>query len=133
MKIATLICRILLGLMFVVFGLNHFLHFIPMGPPPPAGTPAANFMGSMMATGWMRIVAAFEVAGGLLVLIGGTAPIGLVLLGPVIFNALLFHLLMAGGHEIAAAAVAALLEIVCLVGYRTYFAPIFTASARPVA
>ncbi len=33
MKIVALIARVLLGLMFVVFGLNGFLHFIHQPPP----------------------------------------------------------------------------------------------------
>ena len=132
MKVVFLICRILLGLMFVVFGLNGFLHFIPMGPPPPAGTPAANFMGSMAASHWMQLVSAFEVLGGLLVLLGGTAPLGLVILGPVVFNAVLFHLLMAGGHGIGPAAAALVLELVLIYAYRANFAAIFNVSAKPV-
>ena len=132
MKILALICRILLGLIFVVFGLNGFLHFIHMGPPPPAGSNAGMFMGSMASSGWMALISGIQVLGGLLVLFGGTAPLGLVLLGPVIFNALCFHLLMAGGHGIAAAAVSALLEIVLIYAYRANFAGIFSARAVPV-
>ena len=132
MKIVVLICRVLLGLLFVVFGLNGFLHFIPMGPPPPAGSLPANYMGSLMASGIMPLVSGLEVIGGLLVLIGGTAPLGLVVLGPVIVNALLFHLLMLGGHGIAAAAFAALLELFLVYAYRANFAGIFSTHAQPV-
>lgn len=132
MKVVALICRILLGLLFVVFGLNGFLHFIPMGAPPPAGSIPGNFMGSLMASGWMHIVSAVQVIGGVLVLIGGTAPLGLVLLGPVIFNILLFHLLMTGGHGIVPGLIAAILEIILIYAYRANFAGIFSTRATPV-
>ena len=132
MKVLALICRILLGLMFVVFGLNGFLHFIPMGAPPPAGSIPGNFMSSMQASGWMKVMSAVQVLGGVLVLIGGTAPLGLVLLGGMIFNILLFHLLMAGGHEILPGALAALFELVLVYAYRANFTGIFTAKAQPL-
>ena len=132
MKVLAIICQVLLGLMFIVFGLNGFLHFIPMDAQPPApDSLAGKFMASMIGSGWMHVVSGFEVVGGLLVLIGRTAPLGLVFLGPIIFNALLFHLLMAGGHGIGPAAGAAVLEIVLVYAYRTYFAGLFTASAKP--
>ena len=131
MKIVALICRILLGLLFVVFGLNGFLHFIPMGTPPPAGSIPGNFMSSLMASGWMHFVSACQVIGGVLVLIGGTTPLGLLILGPVIVNILLFHLLMTGGHGIVPGAVAALLEILLIYAYRVSFAGIFTTKAAP--
>ena len=91
MKYLYLICRILLGLMFVVFGANGLHPFMP-APPPPPGSPVANFMGVMIPSGWMHHVAVFQVLGGLLVLIGGTAPLGLCILGPILVNILIFHL-----------------------------------------
>ena len=74
MKTATLIARILLGLMFVVFGLNGFLHFIPM-PPPPKG-PAGEFAGALFSTGYLNVVMALQLVGGLLVLSGRFLPLG---------------------------------------------------------
>ena len=132
MKIVAIICRILLGLLFVVFGLNGFLHFIPMQMPP-AGSPAAQFMGVMVPSGWMSVQWALQILGGLLVLIGGTAPLGLVILGPIIINILLFHSLLVGGHGIGAGALAAVLEIVLIYAYRANFAGIFTSKAAPLA
>ncbi len=99
MKYLYLICRILLGLMFVVFGANLLHPFMPMQAPP-AGSPPDQFMGVMAPSGWMHHVGFFQLLGGLLVLIGGTAPLGLCILGPVIVNILTFHLLLAGGHGI---------------------------------
>jgi uncharacterized membrane protein YphA (DoxX/SURF4 family) len=89
MKIATIIVRILLGLAFVVFGSNIFLNFIHA--PPPQG-PAAAFAGTMMDTGYMKVVGAVQVGGGLLLLLGRFVPLGLTLLGPVIVNILCFHI-----------------------------------------
>jgi hypothetical protein len=133
MKIVAIICRILLGLMFVVFGANILHTFMPMPPPPPAGSPVAMFFGAFMPTGWMKIVGAFQLVGGLLVLFGKTAPLGLSLLAPVIVNILCFHLLLTGGSGIAGGAVAALLEIVLIYAYRANFAGIFSTSATPTA
>lgn len=134
MRVVALICRILLGLIFVVFGLNGFFHFIPMkGAMPPATTPAGEWMDAMMKSGWMHHVSFFQVLGGVLVLIGGTLPLGLVILGPIIANILMFHILLMGGHGIGMGVFAAILEIVLLWAYRANFAGIFTTTARPVA
>src|SRR5437867_13117767 len=93
MKIVTIIARSLLGLIFVVFGSNMFLHFIPM-PPPPEG-PAREFMTALFLNHYLYVVGALQVAGGALLLIGRKVPLGLTLLGPVIVNILCFHVLMA--------------------------------------
>jgi uncharacterized membrane protein YphA (DoxX/SURF4 family) len=89
MKIVTIIARLLLGLMFAVFGSNAFLHFIPMQPMPGH---AGEFIGAMAATGYLQTVAAFQVIGGLLLIIGRFVPLGLTLLAPIIVNILLFHI-----------------------------------------
>ena len=91
MKVATIIARVLLGLIFVVFGSNAFLHFIPM---PPMSGHAEHFIGAMYATGYLQIIAALEVIGGALLLVGRYVPLGLTLLGPIIVNIDLFHLFM---------------------------------------
>jgi uncharacterized membrane protein YphA (DoxX/SURF4 family) len=132
MKIIAVLCRILLGLMFVIFGANILHPFLHM-PMPPAGSLPAQFMGVMVPTGWMHIVGFFQLLGGLLVLLGGTTPLGLILLGPVIVNILIFHIHLEGGQGIAPGAVAALLEVILLVAYRSNFSGIFTISAKPTA
>ena len=93
MKIATIIARSLLGLIFVVFGLNIFLHFIPM-PPPPEG-PAREFMTALFLSHYLYVVGALQVVGGLLLFTGRWTPLGLTLVGPVIVNIVCFHALMA--------------------------------------
>jgi uncharacterized membrane protein YphA (DoxX/SURF4 family) len=133
MKIVAIICRILLGLLFVVFGLNGFFHFIPSGALPPPTTPVGEWLDAMMKSGWVYHIAFFQVLGGVLVLIGGTTPFGLCILGPIIANILMFHILMMGGHMIGLGVVAAVLEVVLIWAYRANFAGIFTMKARPVA
>jgi uncharacterized membrane protein YphA (DoxX/SURF4 family) len=130
MKIFILICRILFGIMFITFGANILHPFMPMTSPP-AGSPPAQFMEIMAPSGWMHRVGFFEVLGGLLVLIGGTAPLGLCILGPVIVNILIFHILLAGGEGITPGVVVALLEIILIYAYRANFAGIFTIKAKP--
>jgi len=92
MKIATLIARILLGLLFLVFGLNGFLHFIPM--PPPAGL-AGQYMGALFVSHYLAVVFLLQIIGGALLLANRFIPLALILLGPVLVNILLFHTLMA--------------------------------------
>ncbi len=92
MKIATLIARILLGLLFLVFGLNGFLHFIPMAPP--AGL-AGQYMGALFLSHYLVAVFLLQTIGGVLLLANRFVPLALVLLGPVLVNILLFHALMA--------------------------------------
>jgi putative oxidoreductase len=92
MKILTTISRFLLALIFLVFGLNGFLHFIPM--PSPTGV-AGQFMGAMFVTKYLVFVFAIQLIGGVLLLINRFVPLGLTLLAPVIVNILLFHSLMA--------------------------------------
>ena len=92
MKIAALIARILLGLIFFVFGLNGFLNFIPMGKMP-AGL-AGQFLGVLFQSHYVYVVSALQLVGGALLLVNRYVPLALVLLGPVIVNIFFFHLLM---------------------------------------
>ena len=83
--------RILLGLGFLVFGLNAFLHFMK-GEPPPG--PAADFVNAMLHSGYFYVIAVFQILGGICLLSGRLAPLGLTLLGPIIVNILLFHIFL---------------------------------------
>ena len=91
MKIASTIARYLLGLIFTVFGLNGFLHFIPMVPMPPL---ALQFVGALAASHYVVPVFLLQLACGLLFLANRYVPLALTLIGPVIVNILLFHVLM---------------------------------------
>jgi putative oxidoreductase len=106
MKIVTIIARVLLGLIFVVFGLNGFLHFIPM--PPPDESTVSKFSQILMSTGFMTLVFLCQIVGGLLVLLGFFVPLGLTILTPVIVNIFLVHALMAPSGLPMAILVAAL-------------------------
>jgi putative oxidoreductase len=92
MKIAALISRLLLGLIFVVFGLNGFLQFIHM--PPPTGV-AGQFFGAIFASHYYVVIFGVQIIGGLLLLLNRLVPLALVILAPVIVNIFFFHALMA--------------------------------------
>lgn len=92
----SLIAGGLLGLVFVVFGLNFFLHFIPI-PPLPEGSHAAAFMGAAYMTGFLTFVKVLEILGGVLVAVPKTRGLGLLILGPIIVNILAFHVFIVGG------------------------------------
>lgn len=99
MKIAVAIARILLGLIFVVFGSNIFLHFIPTPPMPPG--PLKDFNAVMDSTHYILMVGFFQVLGGLLLLINRFVPLGLTILAAIIVNILTTHILvMHGGFPI---------------------------------
>jgi len=121
MKTIYIIARLLLGLIFTVFGLNGFLHFIPM--PPPTGV-AGQYMGALFVSHYLVAVFALQLAGGVLLLINRFVPIALTLLGPVIVNILLFHITMAPSG-IALALVVTLLWICVFAQVRSAFAGIF--------
>ena len=92
MKIVILIARILLGLIFVVFGLNGFLNFLSMGPMP-TGL-AGQFVGALVLSHYFWVVAALQIAGGALLLVNRFVPLALVLIGPIIVNIICFHVFM---------------------------------------
>src|SRR6187397_2177317 len=119
MKIVTIIARVLLGLMFVVFGSNIFFHFIPVPPQKPSL--ATDFSKALMESNYMYVVGFLQVAGGLLILIGRYVPLGLTLLGPVIVNILLFHIFLEP-TGLPIAIVVSLLELFLVWRYRANFA-----------
>ena len=127
MKKAILVARILLGLLFFVFGLNGLLHFLPMQPiPGDAGT----FATIMAQHGWSQFVSVLQVVGGLLLLVGRYVPLALVILTPIIVNILLFHLLLTGGKGIAPGLLAALLDLFLIWAYRLSFRSLFDAAPQ---
>ena len=130
MKIATLICRVLLGLAFTVFGLNILYPFMPQ-PPPVEGSLIAQFMTVMGPTHWMTLVGIFQLVGGLMVLSGRMVPFGLALLAPVLVNILAFHILLDNGHGVAAGLIFSVLEAFMIYSYRGYFIPLFTTKSVP--
>ena len=125
MRITALIARLLLGLMFTVFGLNGFLHFIHQ-PPPPPGSLAMQYFMVMSQSHIMDVAFALQLVGGLILLSGRFVPIALTLLGPVIANILLFHITMDPGG-IAPGLVALILWLIVFYSVRYAFAGVFKA------
>lgn len=122
MRIVFLIARILLGLTFVVFGLDKFIHFIPQGPMP--GGLAGQFVGALFQSHYLWVVAALETVGGILLLANRYVPLGLTLLGPVVVNIFLFYVLLAPvGPPIAVVVV--LLWLITFWSVRSAFAGLF--------
>ena len=89
----------LLGLLFLVFGLNFFLQFMPV-PPPPEGSPAAAFLGSLYSSGYLAFVKVLEIAGGIALAIPFLRRLGLLLLGPIIVNILAFGVFFTNGASL---------------------------------
>ena len=122
MKIAFLIARLLLGLIFLVFGLNGFLNFLSMGPMP-TGL-AGQFIGALFLSHYFWVVAAFQIAGGLLLLANRFMPLALVLLGPIIVNIICYHVFL--NHSGAGlAALVTILWLTVFYGKWQYFSGIF--------
>src|SRR5229473_2617896 len=122
MKILTMIARLLLGLVFFVLGLNGLLNFLSMGPMP-SGL-AGQFVGALVLSHYFWVVAALQVAGGALLLVNRFVPLGLVLLGPVIVNVLLYHVFL-NPSGAALAVVVVILWFIVFYGHRQYFSGIF--------
>jgi putative oxidoreductase len=122
MKYVVIIVRTLLGLAFVVFGSNILHPFIPMPPPPPGD--AGVFAGVLMHSGYMHVVGTLQLLGGICLLTGRLAPLGLTLLGPVLVNIVLFHVFF-DRTGLPMAGVFAILSLFLLWAYRDKFPAIF--------
>ncbi|HVW78713.1 MAG TPA: hypothetical protein VHB45_13965 [Alloacidobacterium sp.] len=121
MKIVVWIARVLLALIFIVFGLNGFLHFIP-GPLPPGL--AGQFLGALIQSHYVYVVSGLQVLGGVLLLINPYVPLALTILAPLIVNIDLFHIfLMPMGAQLAI--VVTIGWIIIFIEQRQHFAGIF--------
>jgi uncharacterized membrane protein YphA (DoxX/SURF4 family) len=88
------IARVGLGLVFLVFGLNFFFGFLPAPPPPPEA--AAQFLGGLMAAGYlMPLVKIIEIGAALMLLTNRFVPLALILLAPIVVNIVGFHAVLA--------------------------------------
>jgi len=130
MKFAVIGARVLLGLIFTVFGLHGFFHFsfIPMPEMSEAG---GTFMGALMGTGYfMIVVKAVEVLAGLMILTGRFLPLGLILLAPVTVHILLFHVFLdPAGMGMAIFVVA--MQLFLAWSYRDSYSGILQANSTP--
>src|SRR5262245_3004719 len=121
MKILTIIARVLLGLMFFVFGLNPFLKFIPS---PPLEGVWGQFIGALFVSHYVWLIGAVQVVSGALFLIGRYVPLAIALSGPVIVNIIAYHVTM---HPAQAqlAILAAICWIILFWYYRASFAALW--------
>jgi uncharacterized membrane protein YphA (DoxX/SURF4 family) len=123
MKYVIVIVRVLLGLLFLVFGLNGFLHF--MGPMPEMQGQAGAFITALASSGYIYVIALLQVLGGLCLLLGARfVPLGLTLLGPVIVNIVLFHVFLEPSGLAMSLAISALALFLLWI-YRFKFPAIF--------
>jgi len=122
MKTAALIARILLGLVFFAFGVIGFLPFVPKGPMP-TGL-AGQFVTALVQSHYGLVVDALQIAGGALLLVNRYVPLGLTILGPIIVNIFLYHLLLYH-MGVGIAAVVAILRGIVAFYHRQSFAGLF--------
>jgi putative oxidoreductase len=124
MKIAIVVARVLLGLVFFASGLVSILNLGKMGGMP---VDATTFLTLMVTHNYTKIIALFMLTGGLLLLVGRFVPIGLMLLGPILVNILLFHILF-GVPGIITGLVCTLLEVFLIWAYWFNFRELFIAA-----
>lgn len=129
MKVVGTVARYLVGLIFSAFGINGFLHFLPMQPMPQI---AMQFLGVVAASHFLATIFALQLAAGILLLVNRYVPLALTVLGAIIFNILLFHLTVAPSGLPTAAFVAVLWGIVALCHWDT-FAPLFYVTTGTAA
>jgi putative oxidoreductase len=125
MKITAIVARYLLGLLFTVFGLSGFLHFLHQSPP--ENRLAHQFFVTVGTSHFASFFYAVEVLGGLLLLSDFFIPLALIMLAAVPYNILAFHLMLEPG--IALALVACFLWVLVFLQYRESFNGIFQAEA----
>ena len=128
MRFAIIGARVILGLIFTVFGLNGFFHFIPN---PEMNEPMTTFMMALTGTGYfMIVVKVVEVVSGLMILTGRFLPLGLILLAPVSVHILFVHLFL-DQAGLAMAIVIVVLQVFLAFAYRDSFSGVLNANARP--
>ena len=123
-----LVARVLLGLVFVFFGLAGAL-----SGETDMGEEADAFIQAMKDTGYLwLLVKAAEIVGGLLLIAGIFVPLALLLLAPVVLNILLFHLFLAPSPEgLAVALIALALGLYLAYRHRSSFAPVLRRNVAP--
>jgi putative oxidoreductase len=121
--------RLLVGLTFLLFGLNGFLQFMS---PPAVPAQAGMFLVALGAARYVfPLLCAVEVTGGLLLVCNRFVPLALVLLAPLVVNIAAFHLVLAPPSVPGLAVL--LGELYLAWEYRASFASLLTARARPAS
>ena len=123
MKHIFVASRLLLGIIFLVFSLNYWLHLIPI-PASAEGSMAAGYMSAIYGSGSLTIVKVLELIGAVLLLSGRFVNLGLTLLGPIVLNILLFHVLIAQDNRILPVIIT-VLALITLLGRKNYLRVIF--------
>lgn len=122
--------RILMGLIFFVFGLNGFLHFIPQ-PKTPMPEGAVAFAGALMKTGYMfPLIAGTQTLVGLLLLLNRWVTLALALIAPVVVNIVAFHVFLSPSG-IGLALLVLALELYLAWAYRKHFQPMLARRIHP--
>lgn len=129
-RIAPAIVRVLLGLMFLIFGLNGFLNFIPTPKDMPAEI--MNVTGALVAAGYMKVVSGTEVIVAVMLLTNRFVPLALALLAPIIVGIITFHIALQPA-TIAPGIVVTLMELYLAWAYRGAFRPMLRARTTPGA
>jgi putative oxidoreductase len=126
-NIPVLIARIILGLIFFVFGLNFFLHFIPNNTQPEGK--AAAFLGGLFQSGYIfPLIKVIETICGVLLLANRYIALVLVILMPISINILLFHsVLQTGGMPITISLLIIISQLYLAWAYRDYYKQLFIA------
>ncbi len=126
MKIVSVIARYLLGLMFTVFGLNGFFHFITQ--PPLTNPLAIQFFTAISVSHFAAFFYAIQIVAGLLLLLGFFVPLALIMLAAELYNILAFHLTLSAGA--APAVVACVFWVLVFLQYRSSFDQVFAAKPQ---
>ena len=128
-KTTVLIARIILGLIFFVFGLNFFLNFIPAQPAPTGN--AGAFMGGLFQSGYLfPFIKVTEVVCGALLLFGRYIPLILIVLMPISINIFLFHtILLPGAAPVTISLLIIISQLYLAWCYRNYYKQLFVAKA----
>lgn len=120
------VARVLLGLVFLVFGLNYFFGFLPN---PPMSAEAGAFAGALAASKYVfPFIKSVEVASGFALLTNRFVPLALVLLAPIAVNIALFHAFLGGGLALPAVIIA--LGLFVAWAHRDAYRPLFTSTSQ---
>lgn len=92
MKWFVIVSRLLIGMIFVVFGLNAFFNFISMEKAMPAL--AESYVSALVASRYLHVIKVLEILGGSLLLSNQFVPLGLTILMPIIVNIVLFEVFL---------------------------------------
>jgi hypothetical protein len=125
MNILKLALRLTLGLIFVVFGLNGFLHFIKL---PEHNVEATNFLTALAQTGYMfPWIKAMELISGLMLMTNICVPLALIFLAPITLNVLALHLFL-DPSGLAVSIVVVAMNLILGILYFNHYKPLFKSN-----